>query len=145
LRCIDFARARNPHCAGINKGGSERLSAWPLLALPHPEVARTAKPYRADDMTIAAGGAEFGRVGSGPVMRYSAPATSTTAVTANASMARIRSFGSSICWRAHAATEWESGRGSHRLWLSSRALVVNNGGSGDLWLSATGAVLNGGR
>lgn len=35
--------------------------------------------------------------------------------------------------------------GSHRLWLSARALVVNNSGSVDLWLSATGAVVNGGR
>ena len=67
----------------------------------------SAEPYRAEDVTIAAGGAGCDRVGSGLVMRYSAPATSMTAVTANASMARIRSFGSSIYWRVHA--EWESG------------------------------------
>ena len=35
--------------------------------------------------------------------------------------------------------------GRHRLWLSARALVLNNSGSEDLWLSATGAVVNGGR
>src|SRR5882672_10329715 len=61
-----------------------------------------------------------------------------TAVTANANMPRIRSHGSSIASR-------NIDGGSHRLWLSARALVMNNSGSEDLWLSATGAVVNGGR
>jgi hypothetical protein len=35
--------------------------------------------------------------------------------------------------------------GSHRLWLSARALVEITAGRKDLWLSATSAVVNGGR
>jgi hypothetical protein len=63
-------------------------------------------------------------------------AYSQTPATASSQGARVRRAKHLLAFFA---------RNSHRLWLSSRALVLNNGGSYDLWLSATGAVLNGGR
>src|SRR5947199_7114067 len=63
-----------------------------------------------------------------------------TAAVAIANIASTTSYGSSIAFKILGYL-----KRSHRLWLSARALVVNNSGSEDLWLSATGAVVNGGR
>jgi hypothetical protein len=82
-------------------GKAGKVPARSATALPTPTSFAETISYQIEDVTIAAGGAASVGAGSGAVIIYSAPATSMTAVIANANMAKIKSRKSSICLPGH--------------------------------------------